>query len=216
MTAERFIPCPFGPAGARMYRVMDRVRRRVDGEIEYLGRIDFQVKVRGFRIEPGEIEARLSEHEGVREAVVVAREDAPGDRRLVAYWVGEAVEIDALRAHLSQRLPEYMVPAAYVRLEALPLTPNGKVDRGALPAPEGDAFATRGYEAPLSETEQALAEIWSGLLGVEQVGRRDHFFELGGHSLLAVRVISRVRQVLGVEVSLGELFRSPVLADLAR
>ncbi|HEX2206961.1 MAG TPA: amino acid adenylation domain-containing protein, partial [Longimicrobium sp.] len=207
---------PFGgEPGARMYRTGDLARWRPDGTMEFLGRTDFQVKVRGFRIEPGEIEARLAEHADVREAVVLAREDVPGDVRLVAYFVG-AVDAEALRAHLSERLPEYMVPAAYVRLDALPLTPNGKIDRKALPAPEGDAYASREYEAPASETEQALAEIWSEVLGVERIGRRDGFFKLGGHSLLAVRVVSRVRQVLGVEVPLVELFRSPLLADLAR
>jgi hypothetical protein len=180
-----------------------------------MGRNDFQVKVRGFRIELGEIEARLREHAAVREAVVAARGEAPGDPRLVAYWVGAEVEAEALRAHLGERLPEHMVPAAYVRLEALPLTPNGKLDRKALPAPEGDAYARRAYEAPAGEVEEALAEIWSGLLGVERVGRWDDFFELGGHSLLVVRVISRVRQVLGVEVELGTVFERPVLASLA-
>ncbi|MFL5537678.1 MAG: amino acid adenylation domain-containing protein, partial [Longimicrobiaceae bacterium] len=217
LTAGRFVPDPFGgEPGARLYRTGDLGRWLADGGIEYLGRTDFQVKIRGFRIELGEIEARLREHAGMREAVVVAREDVPGDRRLVAYYVGEAREAEALRAHLSERLPKYMLPAAYVRLEALPLTPSGKLDREALPAPEGDAFATRGYEAPVGETEAALAELWSELLGVEQVGRRDHFFELGGHSLLAVRVISRVRQVLGAEVGIADLFERPVLADLAR
>ncbi|HEX6372653.1 MAG TPA: amino acid adenylation domain-containing protein, partial [Longimicrobium sp.] len=215
MTAERFIPCPFGPAGARMYRVMDRVRLRPDGQLEYLGRTDFQVKIRGFRIEPGEIEARLDEHPGVRQAVVLAREDVPGDRRLVAYVVGDA-DGEALRAHLAERVPAYMVPAAYVRLDAFPVTPNGKVDRKALPAPEGDAFASRGYEAPAGETEQAVAAIWAELLGTDRVGRGDDFFQLGGHSLLAVRVASRVRQALGVDVSLGDLFERPVLADFAR
>ncbi|HEY7769992.1 condensation domain-containing protein, partial [Longimicrobium sp.] len=157
------------------------------------------------------------EHEGVREAVVVVREERPGTQRLVAYWTGEeGVEAEALRRHAGERLPEHMVPAAFVHLVALPLTANGKVDRRALPAPEGDAFATRGYEAPVGEMEQALAEIWRDVLRVEQVGRRDDFFELGGHSLLAVRVISRVRQVLGAEVSIGDLFERPVLADLAR
>ncbi|HET7234234.1 MAG TPA: amino acid adenylation domain-containing protein, partial [Longimicrobium sp.] len=217
MTAERFIPCPYGAPGARMYRVMDRVRRRGDGEIEYLGRTDFQVKVRGYRIELGEIEARLAEHPGVRAPIVLVREDAPGDRRLVAYYQGDQpVVVDALKAHLTERLPGYMVPAAYVWMERLPLTPNGKVDRKALPAPEGDAFARRGYETPVGETETALAEIWAELLKVEQVGRWDSFFELGGHSLRAVQVISRVRQVLGADVALAGLFESPVLADLAR
>ncbi|HEU0051733.1 MAG TPA: amino acid adenylation domain-containing protein, partial [Longimicrobium sp.] len=215
LTAERFVANPF--AGGRMYRTGDLGRWLPDGTIEFLGRNDFQVKIRGFRIEPGEIEARLLEHPGVREAAVLAREDVPGDTRLVAYVVGpDSVAVDALREHLSERLPEYMVPSAYVRLERLPLTPNGKVDRRALPAPEGDAYARRVHEAPVGETEAALAEIWSELLRVERVGRHDHFFELGGHSLLAVRVISRVRQVLGAEVALAELFERPVLADLAR
>ncbi|HEX8319613.1 MAG TPA: condensation domain-containing protein, partial [Longimicrobium sp.] len=222
-TAERFVADPFGSEpGARLYRTGDLARWRLDGTMEFLGRTDFQVKVRGFRIELGEIEARLAEHPGVREAAVMAREDAAGDVRLVGYFVGAAVDAsagavdaEALRAHLSTTLPEYMVPAAYVRLDALPLTPNGKLDRKALPAPEGGAYATRGYEAPVGETEVALAEIWAEVLGVERVGRWAGFFELGGHSLLAVRVVSRVRQLLDVEVPLGELFRSPVLADLA-
>src|SRR6185436_11440661 len=162
------------------------------------------------------IEARLLEHPGVREAVVLAREDAPGEKRLVAYVVGDETGAELLRAHLAERLPEHMVPAAYVRLDAMPLTPSGKVDRRALPAPEGDAYARRGYEAPVGEAERALAEIFAEVLGVEQAGRHDHFFELGGHSLLAVRVISRVRQVLGAEVGLADLFERPVLADLAR
>ncbi|MFL5383165.1 MAG: non-ribosomal peptide synthetase, partial [Longimicrobiaceae bacterium] len=218
LTAERFVPDPFSAQpGARLYRTGDRVRWLADGSVEFLGRTDFQVKIRGFRIEPGEIEARLAEHPEVRESVVLAREDAPGEKRLVAYVVGgEAASAEALRAHLSERLPEYMVPAAYVRLDALPLTPNGKVDRRALPAPEGDAFPARGYEAPVGETEQALAEIWAEVLGVERVGRHDHFFELGGHSLLAVRVISRVRQVLGAEVGIADIFEKPVLSTLAQ
>ncbi|MEW5925948.1 MAG: non-ribosomal peptide synthetase, partial [Gemmatimonadota bacterium] len=218
-TAERFVPDPFGGeprGGARLYRTGDLGRWLPDGTIEFLGRNDHQVKVRGFRIEPGEIEARLLAHPEVREAVVLAREVAPGDRRLVAYYVGaEGAEAEALRAHLSERLPEYMVPAAYVRLERLPLTPNGKVDRRALPAPADEAYARRGYEAPVGETEQALAEIWSEVLGTERVGRQDNFFELGGQSLLAVQVISRVRQVLEVEVPLRTLFERPTLSQLA-
>jgi acyl carrier protein len=216
MTAERFLPCPFGAPGGRMYRTMDRARRHANGELEYLGRADFQVKVRGFRIEPGEIEARLAEHPGVRSPVVVVREDVPGDRRLVAYYLaGEPVPVDALKAHLAERLPGYMVPAAFVWMEAYPQTSNGKLDRRALPAPEGGAFATRQYEAPEGEVEEALAEIWSELLGVERVGRHDDFFELGGHSLLVVRAISRIRQVLDVKVEPRELFERPVLASLA-
>jgi amino acid adenylation domain-containing protein len=218
LTAEKFVPDPFGgETGARLYRTGDRVRWSAGGELEFLGRVDEQVKVRGFRIEPGEIEARLAEHAGVREAVVLVREDASAEKRLVAYVVGNATaDAEALRAHLSKRLPEYMVPAAYVRLDALPLTPNGKVDRRSLPAPEGDAFAARGYEAPSNKAEETVAAIWAELLGAEQVGRRDHFFELGGHSLLAVRVVSRVRQSLRVEAAPSDLFERPVLADFAR
>ncbi|HEX8246225.1 MAG TPA: condensation domain-containing protein, partial [Longimicrobium sp.] len=235
-----------GEAGGRLYRTGDRVRwkevrkcesaevRKWDGDddsreesftlalshsrtfaLEFLGRTDFQVKIRGFRIELGEIEAALRSHHAVRDAVVLARADAPGDTRLVAYLVGDA-DAEALRTCLAERLPEYMLPAAYVRLDALPLTPNGKVDRRALPAPEGDAFATRGYEAPSGAVEEAVAAIWAELLGVERVGRRDHFFERGGHSLLAARVVSRVRQALGVEAVPRDLFERPVLAEFAR
>ncbi|HYW07271.1 MAG TPA: amino acid adenylation domain-containing protein, partial [Longimicrobium sp.] len=219
LTAERFTPDPFGDnPGARLYGTGDVARWLDDGRLEFVGRDDAQVKVRGFRVELGEIEARLLEHAGVREATVLAREDVPGDQRLVAYVVGDgATDAGELRAHLAAHLPEYMVPAAYVGLDALPLTPNGKVDRRALAAPEGDeAYARRGYEAPVTETEQALAAIWSEVLGVERVGRHDHFFELGGHSLLAVRVVSRVRQLLGVEAALGDVFARPTLADFAR
>ncbi|HET7463472.1 MAG TPA: amino acid adenylation domain-containing protein [Longimicrobium sp.] len=216
LTAERFVADPYGgEPGARLYRTGDVARWRRDGTLEFVGRADHQVKVRGFRIEPGEVEARLAEHEGVREAVVVAREDAPGETRLVAYWVGEAVEVEALRAHLGERLPGYMVPAAFVRLEQWPLTPNGKLDRRALPAPEGGAYAARAYEAPEGEIEEALAGIWAELLGVERVGRNDDFFELGGHSLLAVRVIARVRQAMEVELALAAVFEKPVLSVLA-
>ncbi|HEU0077878.1 MAG TPA: phosphopantetheine-binding protein, partial [Longimicrobiaceae bacterium] len=143
-------------------------------------------------------------------------EDAPGDRRLVAYYLAdEPVAVDALKSHLAERLPEYMVPAAYVRLEALPLTPNGKLDRKALPAPEGDAYASREYEAPAGKFEVALAEIWAELLRVERVGRNDHFFELGGHSLLALQVVSRVRQGMNLELPLAAVFEKPVLTALA-
>jgi acyl-coenzyme A synthetase/AMP-(fatty) acid ligase len=217
LTAERFVPDPFSPgAGARMYRTGDLGRWRADGTLEFLGRADFQVKVRGFRVEPGEIEARLAAHPGVREAVVLALDDGSGGKRLAAWYVGEALESEALRAHLSAHLPEYMVPAAFVRLESLPLTPNGKLDRRALPPPAGDAYARRGYEAPVGETEQALAEIWCEVLRIERVGRHDDFFELGGHSLLAVQVISRVRQVLAVDLALRSVFESPTLSQLSQ
>ncbi|HEX8244726.1 MAG TPA: amino acid adenylation domain-containing protein, partial [Longimicrobium sp.] len=216
LTAERFVPDPFSATpGARLYRTGDLGRWLADGRIEYLGRNDAQVKVRGFRIEPGEVEARLQEHAAVREAAVVAREDTPGDTRLVAYHVGGAVEAEALRAHLSARVPEYMVPQAYVRLDALPLTPSGKLDRRALPAPEADAAGGVAFEAPAGEVEATLARIWADVLGVERVGRWDHFFALGGHSLLATRVVSRVRAALGVELELRTVFEAPTLAGLA-
>ncbi|HEU4561224.1 MAG TPA: amino acid adenylation domain-containing protein, partial [Longimicrobium sp.] len=216
LTAERFVPDPFGGRpGARLYRTGDRARWRADGRIEFLGRMDFQVKVRGFRVEPGEVEERLKEHAGVRDAAVLAREDTPGDMRLVAYWLGEPVEAEALRAHLGEMLPAYMVPSAFVRLEQWPLTPTGKLDRKALPAPEGSAYASAGYEAPASETEEALAAIWSELLGVERVGRHDNFFDLGGHSLRAIRLVLRVKEELQVDLALRVVFELPVLSSLA-
>jgi amino acid adenylation domain-containing protein len=211
LTAQRFIDNPFG-AGT-LYRTGDRVRWMADGTLEYLGRLDEQVKIRGFRIELGEIEAALRQAAGVSDCTVVVREDEPGDRRLVAYVVGDA-EAEALRDRLRQSLPEYMVPSAFVALDALPLTANGKLDRKALPAPEGDAYGQRSYEAPLGEVEAALAEIWAEVLGVERVGRWDHFFELGGHSLLAIRLIGRMRRA-GLHTDVRALFTTPVLAELA-
>ncbi|WP_050808561.1 non-ribosomal peptide synthetase [Collimonas fungivorans] len=221
LTDERFVRDPFAdnPA-ARMYKTGDLGRWRGGGSIEFLGRDDFQVKIRGFRIELGEIEAQLSRIAGIREAVVTAREDKPGDLRLVAYLVADTAasrpDPAQLRTLLSAQLPDYMLPAAYVPLEALPLTPSGKLDRRALPMPEGEAFVRRVYEEPSGETEQVLAQIWSDLLGVESVGRQDSFFELGGHSLLAVRLISQLRQRLGIELPLAALFTHPQLAELAR
>jgi amino acid adenylation domain-containing protein len=216
-TAERFVPDPFGgEPGARLYRTGDLGRRLADGAVEFLGRNDFQVKVRGFRIELGEVEARVAEHPGVREAAVMARRDATGENRLVAWYTGaESVDPAALRAYLAERLPDYMVPSAYVRMERFPLTPSAKLDRNALPDPEGGAYVTRMYEAPQGALEEAVAGIWADVLGAEQVGRNDHFFELGGHSLRAVQVISRVRHLLGMEAALGEIFQRPVLADFA-
>ncbi|WP_435870123.1 amino acid adenylation domain-containing protein [Eleftheria terrae] len=218
LTAERFLKDPFASdPQARMYKTGDLGRWLADGQLEYLGRNDHQVKIRGFRIELGEIEARLAQHAGVREAVVLAREDQPGDKRLVAYVTaqpGAALEAEALRGELSQQLPEYMVPVAYVVLEQLPLTPNGKLDRQALPAPEGEAYAARRYEAPQGEVEATLARLWCELLKVQRVGRHDNFFELGGHSLLAVTLIERMRQA-GLPLDVRSLFASPTLATLA-
>ena len=214
LTAQRFIEDPF-VAGGRLYKTGDLGRWLPDGSIEYLGRNDFQVKIRGFRIELGEIEAQLARLEGVREVVVLAREDALGEKRLVAYYTGESLSAEQLREHAAGSLPQYMVPAAFVHLESMPLTPNGKLDRRALPAPQGDAFASREYQPPQGEIESTLARLWCELLKLERVGRHDNFFELGGHSLLAVQLVSRIRKVLNVEVALSELFTHPELAALA-
>ena len=223
LTAERFLRDPFATeAGARMYKTGDLGRWLADGNIEFLGRNDLQVKIRGYRIELGEIEAVLAQHAAVRDAVVVAREDPGGDKRLVAYYTcaeaGEQNErawgAEQLRAHILAKLPEYMVPAAYVRLESLPLTPNGKLDRKALPAPEADAYVVRGYEAPEGEIETILAGIWAEVLKLERVGRHDNFFELGGHSLLAVTLVERIRR-MGLPVDVKALFATPTLAELA-
>jgi amino acid adenylation domain-containing protein len=208
LTAERFPDNPFH--AGRMYLTGDRVRLRADGELEFLGRADFQVKVRGFRIELGEIESALLAHPLVRESVVLVREDIPGDKRLVAYTVGDA-EPDELRAHLGAALPDYMVPSAYVALDALPLTANGKLDRAALPAPA--AGAGRGSVPPRGPVETAIAEIWAELLGAEP-HRDDNFFQLGGHSLLAVTLLDRMR-ARGLHADVRTLFTTPTLADLA-
>ncbi|HEV2734193.1 MAG TPA: amino acid adenylation domain-containing protein [Longimicrobiaceae bacterium] len=216
LTAERFVPDPFsGEAGARLYRSGDRARWLASGELEYLGRADQQVKVRGFRIEPGEIEAVLRAHAEVAEARVVVREDAPGERRLVAYVVpaGEAPSGAELRAHAGERLPEHMVPGAFVFLEALPLTVNGKLDVRALFAPELSPGAE--HVAPRTALEETVAGIWREVLRVERVGVHESFFELGGHSLLATQVASRVRRSLGAELPLRVLFESPTVAGVA-
>lgn len=216
LTADKFIPDSFsGRSGARLYRTGDLARFLPDGTIDFLGRIDHQVKVRGHRIELGEIEAALGRHPLIRQAVAVAREDAPGDKRLVAYVVSdEELPVGDLRGHLKEQLPEYMIPSVFVTLPELPLTANGKVDRRALPAPQQNRpQLQREYTAPRTELEQSMVEIWSDVLRVEQVGVHDNFFELGGDSILSIQVISRARQV-GLELTALDIFQHQSIAEL--
>ncbi|HET7233070.1 MAG TPA: condensation domain-containing protein, partial [Longimicrobium sp.] len=213
LTAERFVPDPFSAhPGARMYRTGDRLRRMNDGALEFVGRLDAQVKIRGFRIEPGEVESVLTGHSAVHEARVIAREDRPGEHRLVGYVVG-AVDVNELRVMLSEALPEYMVPSALMVLERLPLTPNGKLDVAALPDP--GAVAGDAYVPPRTPLEARVAEVWAEVLGVERVGVNDRFWELGGNSLLVMRVAARLRVAPGVDVPFSVLFARPTVAALA-
>jgi acyl carrier protein len=222
LTAAWFVPDPFGQRpGARLYRTGDMARYLSDGNVEFLGRVDHQVKIRGYRIEPGEIEAALMEHEAVREALLVAREDAPGEVRLVAYLVadGEALASGELRQFLKQKLPDYMIPAAFVSLDSMPLTPNGKIDRRALPAPASlrtETTAAAAYVAPQSDLERIIAGIWQEALQVERVSTQDNFFDLGGHSLLLAQVHARLREVLKTDVPVIELFKYPTVGALAK
>ncbi|NEC23491.1 non-ribosomal peptide synthetase, partial [Streptomyces parvus] len=216
LSAERFVADPYGAAGTRMYRTGDLVRRTSAGDLEYIGRTDFQVKVRGFRIELGEIENAVLGHPDVGRAAVVVREDAPGDKRIVAYVVhgpDGSPDGDVLRKHVAVSLPEYMVPSAFVTLDALPLTPNGKLDRAALPAPALGALGEG--RPPRNELEETLCGLFAELLGVSVVSIDDDFFGLGGHSLLANRLAARVRSELGKEISIRAFFEKPTVAALA-
>ncbi|MCY1433240.1 Linear gramicidin synthase subunit D [compost metagenome] len=225
LTAERFIPDPFGGQGGRLYRTGDLARYAADGVIEYVGRIDHQVKIRGFRIELGEIEARLQQQDAVREALVLALE-APGGKQLVGYVVpADAVLLDceearaalrdSLRAELKASLPDYMVPAHLLLLERLPLTPNGKLDRKALPQPDGN-LRQAAYVAPETELERRIAAIWAEVLGLENVSLTDNFFELGGHSLLATQAVARLQIELGTNLPLALLFQTENLQAFAQ
>nr|QEO74439.1 phosphopantetheine-binding domain-containing pro [uncultured bacterium] len=214
LTSSRFVPDQLS-SGARLYRTGDLVRRRPgDGAIEFVGRVDEQVKIRGFRVEPGEIEAQLARHPQVSAAAVVAHTEASGVKRLVAYVAGDAPGSD-VRAFLAHRLPDYMVPAAVVVLDRLPITPNGKVDRTALPAPPASRAETVAYVAPRTDTERVVVDVFAGLLGIERVGIDDDFFELGGHSLLAMQAVARLRESIGIDLSLRLLFEEPTAARLA-
>jgi acyl carrier protein len=220
LTEEKFVPSPFGEkAGARLYKTGDLARYWADGTIEYLGRMDTQIKLRGFRVELGEIEAVLRQHSGVQQTVVVVREDTRGDPRLVAYLVGSGpvvFEPSELRDLLKQTLPDHMVPAAFVQLPALPLTANGKVDRKALPVPRASVLSDSvSRPAPYNEVEKKIALIWQDILGVATVGRDNSFFDLGGHSLLLARANIRLRQAFNKDITMLDMFRFATVRTLA-
>ena len=219
LTAERFITNPFNSGAGRLFRTGDRAQYLTDGQIAFLGRVDEQIKIRGFRIEPSEIIAVLDDHPSVSQSVVVAREVTPGDLRLVAYIVanGEALPTCAgLREFLGARLPDYMLPAMFVKLETIPLTPNGKVDRTALPVPDAaNTIGDGAIRGPQTEIEEIVARTVAPLLGLEQVDVEANFFSLGGHSLLGIQLISRLRESLGVELSLRTVFEAPSVLELS-
>ncbi|NEO73876.1 amino acid adenylation domain-containing protein, partial [Moorena sp. SIO3H5] len=223
LTAEKFIPNPFEGDNSKLYKTGDLARYLPDGKIEYIGRIDNQVKVRGYRIETGEIESTLTQHPTVKETVVLATEDNSGNKSLVAYIVllsetpegSQTEQIGKLKQYLKERLPEYMIPSGFVLLPQLPLTPNGKIDRKALPVPDVASSVSTEYVAPETETQKALAEIWQEVLGIEQVGIHDNFFDLGGHSLTAVKLVSKISTIFNISLSVKTLFLQPIIADLS-
>jgi acyl carrier protein len=216
LTADRFIPDPFGLGGGRLYRTGDRVRWRSDGQLEYIGRLDQQIKIRGFRVELGEIEAQLLAQAGVRDAVVVARASRTGPR-LIAYTVAHAgvlLNMGTLKTALRAVLPDFMLPSSIVFLEALPLSPNGKVDRNALPWPE--QFEEQDYDAPITQIEKLVSVIWAEILEVPRVGLHSNFFDLGGHSLLLIKVQCKLEEQLNTPITIVDLFRHTTVASLAR
>jgi acyl carrier protein len=221
LTGATFIPNPFSvEPGARLYKTGDLARFLFEGNIEFLGRLDDQLKIRGFRIEIGEVEAVLRSHKSIQEAIILARNDIPGGPQLVAYVVLNQIPIaplvSELRNYLAQRLPNYMVPSIFVRLNELPLTPNGKVDRRALPIPNEVTSRWQGSPVPpRTPIEEVVADIWADVLGISLVGRTDNFFELGGHSLLATQVVSRIRQVFQIELPLKTFFEFPTVSEIA-
>jgi thioesterase domain-containing protein/acyl carrier protein len=220
LTREKFILNPFSQEpGARLYKTGDLARYLGDGNIEYIGRLDSQIKIRGFRVELGEVEAVLSQHPAVQQSVVIAREDVPGDKRLVAYVILNSEQvaiIDKLRHFLKQRLPDYMVPSAFVMLEALPMTPNGKVDRRSLPEPPQTRQETEAIVVPRDEAELQLANIWEKVLGIQPIGIRDNFFDLGGNSLLALRLVAQVEKAFKKNLPLATFFQNPTIEQLAK
>jgi amino acid adenylation domain-containing protein len=219
LTSEKFVDDPFaGRPGARLYRTGDLARFLADGNVQFIGRTDFQVKIRGFRIELGEIESILAKHEAVQQAVVAAREDSPGDKRLVAYIVpkpGQRLNITEARACLKQTLPDYMLPSALVELDSLPLTPNGKVDRKALPKPEFQPAASAAIVPARNEAEEKILQVWKAILKTDAIGVTDNFFDLGGHSLMAVRLLEEIKKVTGVEIPLTALFQGATVEHLS-
>ncbi len=216
LTAERFVANPYGAPGERMYRTGDLVRINAAGLLEFVGRANDQVKILGFRVELAEVESVLAKYPGLAHVAVVARETDTGEKRLVAYVVPEASAVDtsALRAHATESLPEYMVPTAFVEVDSLPLTANGKLDRRALPEPEFDTESA--YRAPADATQETLCAVFADVLGLPRVGVDDSFFDLGGQSLLGIRLVNRIQSALGVDLSIGDLFNAPTVAELAR
>ncbi|MBZ0310734.1 MAG: AMP-binding protein, partial [Anaerolineae bacterium] len=217
LTAEKFLANPF-MEGARMYRTGDLARYIADGTMQFFGRADHQIKLRGYRIELGEIETVLAQHPSVRQNVVIVREDTPGNPRLVAYMVtdGDAPDAGEWRPYLREKLPDYMIPSAFIALEALPLTPNGKIDRKALPVPDPSLFGEdKTFVAPRTEVEEKIAAIWSEVLGLERISVQDNFFELGGHSLLAMRIFAGIEKEFGKRLPMTTLFNAPTIEGLA-